>query len=237
MDKRKIIGNIAKAAILAVLAAPIAYVCAFDTPQTDGEAAEAPVWLQEEPVLDLPVNDLPAPATAPQRVIPTGYSMPLYLQDDPQWGYIEYAGSDISRSGCGLVCAAMAIEYLTNQITYPRDLAGIVGDTCLTDGVNDPGKFCAYAEEAYGLEGSDIYWTLDEALDVLDEGSVVFAGMSGQVGGEGNWYGGHVVLLWRTGDGDVRVRDPKSGENSQRAYSYDELAMTGWKYFYTLSIK
>lgn len=218
------------AATLAVIVA----VSLCNAQETGGEAVETPVWLQEEPVLDLPVNDLPAPATEAHRVIPTGYNMPLYLQDDPQWGGIEYAGSSISQAGCGLVCAAMAIEYLTNQITYPRDLAAVVGDTCLTDGVNDPGKFCAYAEEAYGLDGSEIYWTLDEALAECADGAVVFAGMTGQLGGQGNYYGGHVVLLWQSFDGDVRIRDPKSGDNSQRPYSDEELRATQWLYFYSL---
>lgn len=226
-----------RVATVAAMFAVIVSVSLCNAQETGGEPVETPVWLQDDPVLDLPVNDIPAPATEARRVIPTGYNMPLYLQDDPQWGGIEYAGSNISQAGCGLVCAAMAIEYLTNQITYPRDLAAVVGDTCLTDGVNDPGKFCAYAEEAYGLEGSEIYWKLDEALGECGERSVVFAGMSGQLGGQGSFYGGHVVLLWRGSDGEVHVRDPKSGENSQRLYSSEELAATQWKYFYTLSIK
>lgn len=223
-----------RVATVAATLAVIVAVSLCNAQETGGEAVETPVWLQEEPVLDLPVNDLPAPATEAHRVIPTGYNMPLYLQDDPQWGGIEYAGSNISQAGCGLVCAAMAIEYLTNQITYPRDLAAVVGDTCLTDGVNDPGKFCAYAEEAYGLDGSEIYWTLDEALAECADGAVVFAGMTGQLGGQGNYYGGHVVLLWQSFDGDVRIRDPKSGDNSQRPYSDEELRATQWLYFYSL---
>lgn len=231
-------GYIKCLAVAALFAAIIGYSVFSDVPQTDAEPPRTPVWLEDEPYLDFDANDLPAPATEAQRAIPTGYNMPLYLQDDPQWGGIEYAGSSISQAGCGLVCAAMAIDYLTNQITYPRDLAAVVGDTCLTDGVNDPGKFCAYAEEAYGLDGSEIYWTLDEALAECADGAVVFAGMTGQLGGQGNCYGGHVVLLWQSFDGDVRIRDPKSGDNSQRPYSDEELNATQWLYFYSLrSIK
>lgn len=209
-----------------------------DAPPTQEKPSEVPVWLQEEAVLDLPVNDVSASSSEACAAIPTGYNMPLYLQDDPQWGGIEYAGSNISQAGCGLVCAAMAIEYLTNQVTYPRDLVGAVGDTCLTDGVNDPGKFCEYAEGAYGLEGSEIYWRIEEAVAECSDNAVVFAGMRGQIGGQGIYYGGHVVLLWMSEDGVVSVRDPKSGENSQRSFSMDELANTQWLYFYTLrSIK
>ena len=94
----------------------------------------------------LPVSDIPMP-----KVIPAGRTMPLYLQDDVQWAHIEYAGdSTVAESGCGLTCAAMALEYLTNQKTTPRDLQGIVGDTCTVHGVNDMALFGDYMEQAYG---------------------------------------------------------------------------------------
>ena len=75
------------------------------------------------------------------RPIAEGNSMPLWLQTDPQWDYIPYAGGTIGDNGCGLTCAAMAVKYMTLQDITPLTLASFVGDTCLTDGVNDPGKF------------------------------------------------------------------------------------------------
>ena len=108
----------------------------------------------------LPVSDIPMP-----KVIPAGRTMPLYLQDDVQWAHIEYAGdSTVAESGCGLTCAAMALEYLTNQKTTPRDLQGIVGDTCTVHGVNDMALFGDYMEQAYGLSQSEIYYDLNQAV-------------------------------------------------------------------------
>lgn len=47
------------------------------------------------------------------RPIAEGNSMPLWLQTDPQWDYIPYAGGTIGDHGCGLTCAAMAVKYMT----------------------------------------------------------------------------------------------------------------------------
>lgn len=177
----------------------------------------------------LTVSDVPLP-----KVIPAGRTMPLYLQDDVQWGHIGYAGgSTVAESGCGLTCAAMALEYLTNQITTPRDLQGIVGDTCTVNGVNDMALFGNYMEQAYGLSTSEIYYALDRALADVEGGSVVFASLTGDFGDSS--YGGHIVAIWRV-DGDaVYIRDPASGANSQHRFTRDELAEVAWSYFYSLT--
>lgn len=129
----------------------------------------------------------------------------------------------------------MAIKYMTLQDVTPLMLADAVGDSCLTAGVNDPGKFCAWIAEhypEYGIEFSEISYQLDPVLDAVDDGWLAFAGMSGALGDEA--YEGHVVLIWLSEDGSYWVRDPASGENSQRAWTRDELAGIDWKYFYTI---
>lgn len=169
------------------------------------------------------------------RPIPEGNWIPLCLQDDPQWADVPYAGSTIGEAGCGLVCASMAIKYMTLQDVTPLTLADAVGDSCLTAGVNDPGKFCAWIAERYPeykIEYSEISYQLGPVLDAVDDGWLAFAGMSGELGDES--YEGHVVLIWLSEDGSYWVRDPASGENSQRAWTRDELASARWKYFYTI---
>lgn len=197
-----------------------ACVAHFASSQQNGAATESETFS---------VSDTPAP-----KVIPAGRTMPLYLQDDVQWAHIEYAeGSTVAESGCGLACAAMALEYLTNQKTTPRDLQGVVGDSCTVHGVNDMALFGGYMEQAYGLSQSDIYYKLEQALDDVSNGSVVFASLSGSFGDSS--YGGHLVVIWRV-DGDaVYVRDPDSGANSQRSFTRDELSRVEWSYFYSLT--
>lgn len=169
------------------------------------------------------------------RPIAEGNNMPLWLQTDPQWSYIPYASGTIGNSGCGLVCAAMALEFMTRRGITPLQLAGSVGDSCLTDNVNDPGKFCLWIENhypEYQIESSRIYFETDRALSDVKSGWLVFAGMSGALGDAE--YGGHVVLIWRADDEGYWVRDPDSGTNSSRPFSADELAVVNFKYFYSI---
>lgn len=159
--------------------------------------------------------------------------MPLYLQDDPQFASVQYAGeSNIGESGCGLVCAAMACEYLTGSKMTPIDLQSVVGDTCTTDGVNDMAKFGRAFSDMYALKTSAIYFDLETAIEAVRNGAVVFASVTGQFGDRS--YGGHIVAFWRVEGENVFVRDPASGSNSQRSFSIGELANSNWAYFYTI---
>lgn len=159
-------------------------------------------------------------------------SMPMYLQADPAWGGVPYAGSDLANAGCGLVAASMAFEYLSREKVDPPALLAEVGDSCLTGGVNDPGKFCEYAVGKYGFEASGIYWNIGEAVASVTEDSVAFASVKGAFGD--NWYGGHIVLIWKVDEQGVWIMDPAHAGNSSRPFSMDELERTNWVYFYTL---
>lgn len=162
-------------------------------------------------------------------------AMPLWLQTDPQWANAPYAGGTIGDSGCGLVCAAMALEYMTLQGVNPLQLAECVGDSCLTAGVNDPGKFCEWIKAKYPefrIECSEIYYERDRALSDVQNGWLVFAGMSGTLGDAD--YDGHVVMIWRADDAGFWIRDPASGSNSSRPFSAEELSAVDFKYFYSI---
>lgn len=167
------------------------------------------------------------------RAIHAGRTMPLYLQDDPQWGYLPYAGgSTVAESGCGLTCAAMACVYLTNQIVTPLDLHSVVGDSCTIAGVNDMSLFGQYMAAHYQLVTSDMFFDLDRALGEVERGAVVYASLQGLFGERS--YGGHIVAIWHIDGERVYIRDPASGANSQRAFTADELRAVEWAYFYSI---
>ena len=129
----------------------------------------------------------------------------------------------------------MAIKYMTYQDITPHKLASLVGDACLTDGVNDPGKFCSWIAEhypEYGIESTTISYDLARTLQNVSEGWLAFAGMSGTIGDSA--YGGHVVLIWRADDEGYWIRDPASAGNSARAFTLDELEQVNFTYFYCI---
>lgn len=172
----------------------------------------AHVWVQDKPVESSGV-------------------MPLYLQKDSQWADATYSDGTIGTYGCGLTAAAMAVCYLTTDHVTPKDLLSHVGGECLTDRVNDMSKFSTWLSEHYsGLIKLDTFWGIDDALDRVDEGWLVFAGMSGELGER--TYGSHVVLIWRSnGDGTYLIRDSDDGINSIRVWSREDLQSVSWGSF------
>lgn len=159
----------------------------------------------------------------------SGY-MPLFLQKDPQWANVAYSDGTIGTYGCGLTSAAMALSYLTNKEITPDLLAAFVGESCLTDRVNDMAKFSDYLAKTYHLQSRETFWGTAEALNAVDDGWVVFAGVSGALGGRS--YGSHVVMIWRSnGDGTYLLRDPDDGANSIKTWTKDELLSVGFMQF------
>lgn len=151
----------------------------------------------------------------------SGY-MPLFLQKDPQWADAAYSDESIGTYGCGLTAAAMALSYLNGREVTPDLLAAFVGESCLTDRVNDMAKFSAYLAKTYHLKTRDTFWGTDEALKAVDDGWIAFAGVTGTLGERS--YGSHVVMIWReNADGTYALRDPDDGINSIHAWTADEL--------------
>lgn len=151
----------------------------------------------------------------------SGY-MPLFLQKDPQWADAAYSDESIGTYGCGLTAAAMALSYLNGREVTPDLLAAFVGESCLTDRVNDMAKFSAYLAKTYHLKTRDTFWGTDEALKAVEDGWIVFAGVTGTLGERS--YGSHVVMIWReNADGTYALRDPDDGTNSIHAWTADEL--------------
>lgn len=203
----------------------------------------AAIWAAAATAAALLALAAPRPGAAPEETdglavvydSPSASSLtvPLWLQDDPQWSGEPYAGSTVGEAGCGLACAAMAVHALTGTELSPGAMAAAAGDSCLTDGVNDMGKFCEWIGGRWeGVRHSEIYYDLGRALEDVSSGSLVFAGVRGDLGPES--YGGHVVLIWRSDGDGFWLRDPASAENSSRPFSRSELEQSGFRYFYAI---
>lgn len=156
---------------------------------------------------------------------------PLYYQFDERWADNPYAGGTIEENGCGLTAFASALSYHSQFEITPDMLAEVVGDSCLTAGVNDIGKFLKFFEDDYGLVYSDIFYLREQALQRLHEGYIVFAGVEGTVGTAS--YGGHIVLLWEV-YGHINMLDPASNTNG--GLTEEEFNAADFTYFYWLKV-
>lgn len=193
----------------------------------------------EQPVLDIEYDPADMKRTY-DAVVESGemaewyekpYDMPLYLQEDEAWASLPYANGTVGGSGCGLAAAAMAMSYLAKaECTLPY-LYSEVGSSCTVNGLNNMSGFAEYASRAYGIESSDIFFSVDDAIArSMQDGSVVACSMTGALGDRS--YGGHIVLLWSPDNNVIRIADPASADNSSRQYSIDEVKSIRWSYFY-----
>lgn len=133
------------------------------------------------------------------------------IQYDDAWRHEPYAGSTMEMSGCGLVAAASFLGYYLDDPEYnAMDLFSEVGNSCLTNGVNDMRKFCQYLEDEYGVEWVDQFWKVEYAEEYLCNGYCLFASIhSKQLVPDGKcYYDGHIVLVYEWDDQGIWVIDP-----------------------------
>jgi hypothetical protein len=156
--------------------------------------------------------------------------MPAYYQGDERWSGVSYAhGNTIGSNGCGLTTAAMSFEYWTREEFTPLRLRDTVGDSCTYGGLNYMLAFADFARNSLGLQASNQMWDLDFAINEAKAGHTVWCSVAGQFGAV--YYGGHLVLMWLDSDGNLRINDPASHENT-RVWSEQELRAQGsWCYF------
>lgn len=147
-------------------------------------------------------------------------TFPLLLQWDPRWGYVRYGDDLLAVTGCGPTCLAMAAAGLTGDDTItPAAVAdraqrdgywvdGVTSWALMTDG-------CA----AWGLVSEELPLSESTITEALNDGRPIICSVR-----PGDFTTtGHFILLAGVEDGDIRVNDPNSPQNSNRTWTYDEL--------------
>lgn len=160
-----------------------------------------------------------------------------YVQTDKRWANMPYGEGSIATHGCGLTAAASYISWVTKDASYtPISLHEAVGDSCLTDGVNDMGKFCEYIHSTYGDEYKQQTWNIDEAKQDLKQGYCLFASVYTGLRAEGKQYEGHIVLVYRWDDSGIWIMDPydKDYEGAMSEDKFDAVFSDGRSYFYAI---
>lgn len=234
-DTKFLVGILAAAATVMAVLVLFCIAGWMDAGKLASNTIQARLEARHERVMvsDKPEPVQPSPVERPY--------IPLMLQTDPQWADVPYGQDTIGESGCGLVVATMALDYLAGINKAPDELAAEVGDSALvaaSDGNgydNDMAAFGRYFDKQYGLETSERYYDAQTALESLRDGKLVFASTRGTIR-DNTYPGGHIVLLWKYHNGMVWLRDPYSGANSGEPMPDTEF-VDGilWSYFYTIS--
>jgi len=160
----------------------------------------------------------------PEEIELSGYdrtSVPLFLQWDSQWGYEEYGSDFLAVTGCGPTCLAMAGFYLTgSQNMNPRDIAVFAEKNgYYVRGEGSSWTLISQGSTRLGLTAEELPLVKSKMVKALEEGRPVILSLRA-----GDFTtSGHYIVLTGVEEGQFRVNDPNSVENSQKLWSYEQL--------------
>lgn len=148
--------------------------------------------------------------------------VPLLLQFDPRWGYLEYGNSVIGYAGCGPTCLSMVCLYLLHD---PRYTPAYLAEFSTQNGYCLPGNGTAWTlmskgAEQLGMEVTELPLNRGRVFSNLRAGNPVVC-----VVGPGDFTAsGHYLVLTSCENGLIRLNDPNSTSHSERLWSWEELA-------------
>jgi len=150
-----------------------------------------------------------------------GEGVPLFLQWDARWGYLEYGGKCAALTGCGPVCLSMAAYYLTEDESYSPDrMIEFAGK----NGYYSPGSGSSWTLISeggvkLGFDVTEIPLVKKRIFDNLEAGNPIICAM-----GKGDFTSsGHFIVLVDAEDGLLRVNDPNSRANSEKLWKYEDI--------------
>ncbi len=149
-------------------------------------------------------------------------SVPLFLQWDQQWGYIQYGSGVVGLTGCGPVCLSMAAYHITGDPEMSPDR---IIQFALENGYCVPGDGTSWTlisegGRKLGLDVTEIPLVESRIYANLEVGNPIICVM-----GPGDFTtSGHYIVMVGLEDGMIRVNDPNSIANSQKLWDYDDIS-------------
>lgn len=144
--------------------------------------------------------------------------VPLLLQWDPRWGYMEYGSDMVAITGCGPLCLSMVGYYLTgDEKFYPdRVVEFALANNYYTAGEGSEWALMTEGAKKLGLNAKELALVEDKVAAYLRIGDPIIAAM-----GPGDFTGsGHFIVLTGYEDGMVSVNDPNSRINSEKLWEF-----------------
>ena len=145
--------------------------------------------------------------------------IPLFVQWDKQWGYLQYGEDILGVNGDGPVCLAMAGYYLTRDDSFSPDK---VAAFSLENGYYKNGKgtlssLMKDGAQKLGLISADLEFTAEKVAAALNEGKVVICLMDkGELSTSA-----HYVVIRAFEDGKLFINDPTSVVNSEKEWIFE----------------
>lgn len=173
----------------------------------------------EEFVLNYPFRE--AEPEVNLSAVDRSQGVPLLMQWDQRWGYLEY-GSDLAGiTGSGPLCLSMAGWYLTGSADfYPDRVIQFARQNDLASGGGSKWTLITVGGPALGLKVMELGKVESKVSAYLEAGNLIIAAMDR---GE-DFEEGQFILLTGCRSGMITINDPNSYVNSGKEWRYDELA-------------
>ena len=181
--------------------------------------------LERNPETETFVLEYPLKKDAQIHVDLSGYKgstcVPLFLQWDQQWGYIEY-GSDVAGlTACGPVCLSMAAWYLTEDDAFAPDK---MIEFASKNGYYSPGNGSSWTLISeggvkLGFDVTEIPLVESRIINNLEVDNPIICAM-----GPGDFTtSGHYIVMTGYVNGMIKINDPNSIANSEKLWKYEDI--------------
>lgn len=147
--------------------------------------------------------------------------VPLFMQWDTRWGYMEYGNDAIGFTGCGPTNLAMVAYFYTKD---PEMRPDKIAQFAIDNGFCAPGNgsywsLISKGGAKLGLKVTEIPLDKDRMIRNLEAGYPIICIM-----GPGAFTtGGHFITLVDYVDGKFQVNDCNSYKNSAKLWEYEEF--------------
>ena len=148
--------------------------------------------------------------------------VPLFIQWDPQWGYLKYGSELAGSAGSGPMCLAMAGFYISggDRQFYPDRMVEFADEQgYYSDKRGSSSTLITEGGKSLGLKVTAISRVERKIAAYLRNGDPIIAFLpDGEMA-----QSGHYVLLRGYENGSVTINDPTSRVNSEKIWAYAEL--------------
>ena len=147
--------------------------------------------------------------------------IPLFMQWDKRWGYMEYSGDCVAITGCGPVCLSMVAFHLTKNkdMSPDRIVEFAIENNYYSEGSGSLWTLIGEGGKKLGLNVKELPLSENVIINNLQKGNPIICVM-----GKGDFTTtGHFIVMTKYEDGKIWVNDPNSFENSEKGWEYDKI--------------
>ena len=148
-------------------------------------------------------------------------AVPLFMQCDKRWGYINYGNDVAGITACGPVCLSMCAYYLTGDESYSPDkmIKFAIDEGYCVYGNGTSWELFSKGAVDLGFDVTEIGLDKDRVINNLEVGNPIVAIM-----GEGDFTtSGHFIVFSGTENGLIKINDPNSYQRSELLWEFDDI--------------